>query len=450
VELNVIEQGDNLSRWPALKEARAAALRLRLPPSTRRERDLGVSVDGSPVQPTPHDSYSVAHGGVRVVRTMPGACGRRWWFHMGRQMNVAESLRGARTLGDRRVGMERGVSAPAAGRQPGALARRVLRVPLLPKLVAADVVINLLAYWLLGSVGTEYVGELMIVALLVTLLLNAALVYWALLPLTALEATAARVSGGDLAARVPPSFLADRNIARIGRTLNALLDRVTADQVRVRQLAAQVIGAGDQERAHIARELHDSTAQSLGALDLLMTAALREGNEATMAERMRVMQEIVAETLVEVRTLSHRAHPRVLDDLGLVAALEWLARSSREQTGVETRVTADMRAEVPHAAASVLYRVAQEALRNAARHASPSAVHLRVTSDAHEARLEVSDDGVGFDPDVVMAARTGLGLFTMRERVALIEGRLEVESRVGDGARILATVPITPAPAATS
>jgi two-component system NarL family sensor kinase len=282
----------------------------------------------------------------------------------------------------------------------------------------------------------------MVVALLLTLVLNAALVYWALLPLTALESTAARVSGGDLAARVPPSFLADRNIARIATTLNTLLDRVTADQVRVRQLAAQVIGAGDAERAHIARELHDSTAQSLGAVDLLMTAALREGNEATMAERMRIMQEIVAETLVEVRTLSHRAHPRVLDDLGLVAALEWLARSSREQTGVEARVTADVRAEVPHAAASVLYRVAQEALRNAARHAAASSVLVAVTADTREVRLVVSDDGAGFDPSVVMAARSGLGLFTMRERVALIEGRLDVESRPGGGTRIVATVPL--------
>jgi signal transduction histidine kinase len=90
----------------------------------------------------------------------------------------------------------------------------------------------------------------------------------------------------------------------------------------------------------------------------------------------------------------------------------------------------------------VLYRVAQEALRNAARHASPSAVHVTVTADGREARLDVSDDGVGFDPDVVMAAHSGLGLFTMRERVALIDGRLEVQSRVGGGTRIVATVPI--------
>jgi signal transduction histidine kinase len=357
-------------------------------------------------------------------------------------MNAAEGQRAIHSRDERRVSAGRRTDA-SSERASSLFARYVLRVPLLPKLVVADLLINLLAYWLLGSVDTEYVGELMIVALLVTLLLNAALVYWALLPLTALEATAARVSGGDLAARVPPSFLADRNIARIGRTLNALLDRVTADQVRVRQLAAQVIGAGDQERAHIARELHDSTAQSLGALDLLMTAALREGNEDTMAERMRVMQEIVAETLVEVRTLSHRAHPRVLDDLGLVAALEWLARSSREQTGVETRVTADVSHDVPHSAASVLYRVAQEALRNAARHGAPSVVQLTVSADAQEATLEVADDGAGFDPDVAMAARMGLGLFTMRERVALVDGRLVVESRIGGGTRIIATVPVT-------
>ena len=136
-------------------------------------------------------------------------------------MTIADSLRSTHAAAPPRRAAEVVESAEptTAG---GRLAQRVLRIPLLPKLVVADLIINLLSFWALGGVDPEYAVELMVVALFVTLVLNAAMVYWALLPLSALEATAAQVSGGDFAARVPPSFLADRNIARIGRTPNHL------------------------------------------------------------------------------------------------------------------------------------------------------------------------------------------------------------------------------------
>jgi signal transduction histidine kinase len=324
--------------------------------------------------------------------------------------------------------------------------RRVLQVPLLGKLIVADLLINLIAVVMVQQADPRYVNEIMIVSLVTTLLLNAALVYWALLPLKGLESTAVRVSQGNLDARVRPTLLADRNITRIGQTLNQLLDGVTADRARMRLLASQVISAGDQERALIARELHDSTAQSLSALELLLTAALRDHGLIT-EERLRVMHEIVTETLAEVRTLSHNVHPRVLDDLGLVAAIEWLARRTREQSGVETRVASDVGATLPMPVASVLYRVAQEAVRNATRHAAPKTIQITITGDEREARLEVTDDGCGFDPPAAKARRNGMGLFIMRERVALVDGDLEIVSRAGHGTTVLATVPLTGAAA---
>jgi signal transduction histidine kinase len=201
----------------------------------------------------------------------------------------------------------------------------------------------------------------------------------------------------------------------------------------MRHLASQVISAGDQERAHIARELHDSTAQSLSALEMLVTTSLREAPGGPLHERLGVMREIVVETLTDVRTLSHNVHPRVLDDLGLVAALEFLARRTREGSGgaVAVRVTSDATARVPPAVASVLYRVAQEAVRNAVRHGRPRDLHITLAVDAREARLEVEDDGRGFDVAAADAARTGMGIFLMRERLALISGRLDVTSRPG-------------------
>jgi signal transduction histidine kinase len=334
--------------------------------------------------------------------------------------------------------------APAVAKPeapPEGLARSFLGAPLLTKLVVTDLALNFIAFVVVRDAPVEYAGEITMAALLATLVVNAALVYWALLPLRELEATAERVSAGDLGARVPRSRLADRNFVRIGNTLNQLLDHLTADRVRMRHLASQVISAGDQERAHIARELHDSTAQSLSALEMLVATSARETPPGPLHERLGVMRGIVVEALTEVRTLSHNVHPRVLDDLGLVSALEFLARRTREGSGVAVRVSSDVTAAVPAAVASVLYRVAQEAVRNAVRHAGARDLHIALAANRREARLEVVDDGAGFDVAAADAARAGMGLFLMRERLALIDGHLDVVSRPGRGTTVRATAP---------
>ena len=320
--------------------------------------------------------------------------------------------------------------------------RHLVSAPLLAKIICADMLLNLLALAVVQATPPELTTEIMFVSLLATLAINATLVSWALLPLRALEATAARVSRGQLSARFEVPFVADRNIARIGVTLNALLDGLTADRRRLRQLASQVISAGDAERAHIARELHDTTAQSLSALDMILTSAIREG-DPNIRERLVLMREIASQSLNEVRTLSHNVHPRVLDDLGLVAALEFLARRTREQSRVPVWVSSNEHETVPPEVASVLYRVAQAAVNNAIRHARPGELRLSLEAMDGVVRLEVTDNGVGFDPARVEASRSGMGLFIMRERLALVDGTLAVHSTVGSGTRIVASVPLT-------
>jgi signal transduction histidine kinase len=341
----------------------------------------------------------------------------------------------------RTTGSMRAVAASARAVESAGFFRRVASSPLLAKILVADVVINVVAFLVVRGAPAGLGTEIMIASLVVTVVLNAALVYWALLPLRALEGTAVRVSRGELGARfqVPP--LTDRNIARIGTTLNALLDGLTADRARARALAAQVIGAGDRERAHIARELHDSTAQSLSALEMILSSALRDPAQAS-PERLRIMHEITVQALGEVRTLSHNVHPRVLDDLGLVAAVEYLARRTREQTRLPVRVTSTEAAPAPPAVASVLYRVAQAAVSNAVRHARARSLHIDLRTDARHVVLEVRDDGVGFDADAAAATGAGMGLFIMRERLALVDGALEIDSAPGAGTTVRARVPV--------
>ncbi len=324
---------------------------------------------------------------------------------------------------------------------------RLLQMPLLHKLIAADLAINVAAF-LVMCVVQDNMSWLAMVALLLTMLLNALIVQWSLLPLKDLELTATRIASNDWFARVPASPLADRNIARIGRTLNGLLDQLLADQVRVRQLSAQAIGAADEERAYLARELHGSTAQSLSAVEMLMSATLQEtsaeGPNAALHARLSVMRDVLAEALRDVRNLSHRMHPSALEHLGLAAALEVLARRTLESAGLETSVHAQVDAAVSPLVASVLYRVAQEAVGNALRHASPRKVSIRLMVDAEHAALAIQDDGQGFEMAHSDGLPSGIGLFVMRERLLLINGRLDVQSQVGQGTTVLATAPNVP------
>jgi signal transduction histidine kinase len=323
---------------------------------------------------------------------------------------------------------------------------RVLRTPLLTKLVFLDLAVNLLAFLLLQVVPAEDVTEVTFVSLLVIAVANAGVVAWALQPLAALEDTARRVSAGEFTARTHLPPFTDRNLARIGRTFDALLDRVDADRRRLRTLASEVVAAGDRERAHIARELHDGTAQSLSALDMLLATALRDASP-TDQKRLTVMREVVTEALSEVRALAHNVHPRVLDDLGLPSALAALGRRTRAQgSGPEVVVGCEGDRPLPQPVSSVLYRVAQEAVHNAVKHAGASAIRVALALRDDRATLEVADDGRGFSRDALGEGR-GMGLFVMEERVVLVGGRFEVSSAPGAGTRVRVEIPLADEPA---
>ncbi len=323
------------------------------------------------------------------------------------------------------------------------LAARVLRTPLLTKLIVLDTGLNLLALAVMQGVPTEQAPMVTVVSLFVVLFLNAALVAWALLPLRELEETARRVTRGEFDARTRLGSTADANLARIAAAFDALLDTVSDERARVRALAAQVVAAGDNERAHIARELHDGTAQSLSALEMLLSSHLNEQPPGPGRDQAALMRDVAREALEEVRALSHSVHPRALDELGLAAALQHLARRAREQSGVEVDVDiACLSVDPPSKAlASVLYRVAQESLHNSVKHARADAVRIALRSEPRGYCLEIEDDGVGFDLAEVTQARKGLGLFVMEERLALVNGVLEVRSTPGDGSLVRARVP---------
>jgi len=330
------------------------------------------------------------------------------------------------------------------------IVRRLLRLPLAAKLAGANALLLLAA---LGAFRGAYSGPVAWptvavagIALALGIAVNVALVTLALGPLRNLQTAAQRVSGGDLEARVPSSPLADRELERVSNTFNVLLDRVMAERARLRELASQTIRTGDRERAALAAELHDSTAQSIAGLSYQIIAAERMSKDPEITARLASVREATTRILEQVRTLSHSVYPRILDDLGLASALRELARGMTVDIGPEIKVEVSEFAEsaakrLPIESAAVLYRVAQETLANALRHSKATRIVVRLDATSSEVTLWVKDDGVGFDADLIGSGATGLGLFTARERVSLAHGRFDLATRPGGGTNVVASIP---------
>lgn len=353
-------------------------------------------------------------------------------------------------MGAEGMALELQPQAEASERRATGLPRPVvafLRAPLVLKLVGANLVIALATIAAaMATHGTTLangrVVTLLIGALVVAQVVNSLLVIVALRPIRSLEVAASRVASGDTTARVPYSPLADRAVARTGRAMNQLLDDLMQERDRIRRLAAKVIRAQDEERARIARELHDAAAQTMAGVVLQLSVAERECADEELETKLHDIRATATDALEEVRTLSHTIYPRVLEDLGLCAALDWLARRTRETSGLEVGVTLRGTGSVPAMIASALYRVAQEALLNAVRHSSATAVELRLDVEPRYVTLEIEDDGVGFVAREAETRRPGMGIFSMRERVALVDGVLDVDSAPGHGCCVRAHIPL--------
>jgi PAS domain S-box-containing protein len=216
-----------------------------------------------------------------------------------------------------------------------------------------------------------------------------------------------------------------------------------------------LIRAQEEERGRIARELHDDTAQWLASL--LVGLGRLESARTIREVRTQIgaLREHAVEALAHVRRLAERWRPPLLDDLGLVAALErFVSRDSRlKQLDVKTRVAGLGAERLPVDIETALYRIAQEALTNAATHAGATRAEVSLTCAGDTVRLTVTDDGCGFDVESALhaAADSGhLGLYSMRERARLLDGLLRIDSAPGGGTTVYAELPLAAGRSPTS
>ncbi len=238
---------------------------------------------------------------------------------------------------------------------------------------------------------------------------------------------------GDHALQLVASDVTKRNFER---------SELEHSRHELRQLSASVVRAREGARLHIARELHDELGQRLSALKLDLASLDPADDAGAFAERVGAMLGMLDETMTAVRRIAADLRPLMLDDLGLNAALEWLARESARRMGIE--VTVHLGRQDPaldNEATIAVYRIVQEALTNAGRHARATDVRIELRETAGELVLTVQDNGVGFAPDA--ARKPGsFGLLGIRERAQLLGGGMHTENPSGGGARITVRLPL--------
>jgi signal transduction histidine kinase len=208
-----------------------------------------------------------------------------------------------------------------------------------------------------------------------------------------------------------------------------------------RDALARVVDAQELERKRLARELHDETGQALTSMLLGLRTVEEAKTPADTQEATTRLREQLVDTLNDVRRLAVELRPKALDDFGLVPALERLTATFSEQTSIPVELEAlfdDVR--LPPAVETALYRIVQESLTNVIKHSRASRVSVLLTRKRDSVIAVIEDDGQGFDPDDVRDG--GLGLLGMRERIAILDGRLDVESSPSGGTSVVAEVPV--------
>ena len=238
-----------------------------------------------------------------------------------------------------------------------------------------------------------------------------------------------------------------RDVARMASENARLLARLGEGERRFRSISRGILRIQEAERGRISRELHDGVGQSLTALKLELEVLGREsGRDAVLAARLAELVRIADRALQDVRQLSRLLRPPMLDELGLEPTLRWLARAMQSGAGLSVDLAVEgLDERIPPDLETIVFRLVQEALTNAAKHSGAPMASVRVRRAGERVLLDVRDGGRGFDAARALAAggdAPGGGLRGMRDRVHLFGGRFEARSEPGAGAAIEVELPL--------
>ncbi len=225
--------------------------------------------------------------------------------------------------------------------------------------------------------------------------------------------------------------------------IERLLEHLAHERDRYRLLADHLDRVREDERALLSRELHDDVGQALTGLKLAISSIPRVSLDAESQHILERSTHAIDETIQKTRNVCSMLRPPMLDQLGLLASIEWLVRDFREKTRIDCnfRSAAEEPAHFDEECRLGVFRIVQEALTNAARHAKPEAIHVAAYEQVGSLILEVQDNGTGFRVESIEMPRT-LGIAGMQERARSIGATLEIESEPGQGTSVRLRVPV--------
>jgi len=215
-------------------------------------------------------------------------------------------------------------------------------------------------------------------------------------------------------------------------------------QRELQALTARLLAVQEADNRELARELHDALSQKLAALGMEVSTLLQPFAEShrSLPERVRALSARIHSLAEDVHALSRRLHPAILDELGLEAALREECVGFSAQEGVPARFESEhVPSSLPEDVSLCIYRVAQESLRNIAKHAKATNIRVVLSGRKDSIRLRVEDTGDGFDPKEIRG-KGGLGLISMEERVRLVKGDFTIQSQPGRGTTVEVFVPL--------
>jgi signal transduction histidine kinase len=255
----------------------------------------------------------------------------------------------------------------------------------------------------------------------------------------ALRRTLLATFGVTLAAGFVLAFLTIGYAMRLEREIEARLEETAAARASLQELSARLVRAQEDERRTLSRELHDEIGQSLSAILMEADNAEFAESPAELKAHLASVRAIAEKTVNQVRNLALLLRPSMLDDFGLVPALRWHARETAKRTGLSVFVSADETADdLPDEHKTCVFRVVQEAVNNAVKHARSRNVEVSLTRTAKSVGFAIRDDGAGFETRLTR----GIGLMGMEERVRRLGGRFQLDSQLGRGTTVSAELPV--------
>jgi two-component system, NarL family, sensor histidine kinase UhpB len=219
-------------------------------------------------------------------------------------------------------------------------------------------------------------------------------------------------------------------------------ERLRESEEKLRRLAAHLISVREEERAHIAREIHDELGQVLTGLKMEVTWLAKRLKEKSLIEKTDSMCKLIDSTVQTVRKIATGLRPEMLDDMGLVAAVAWQSKEFQKRTGIRCRSklppeTVKLDIDI----STTMFRIFQEILTNVARHSRATRVDIDLGVSEERVSLEVTDNGVGI-PDSEVNGKKSLGLLGMHERALLFGGEVRIGGSPGHGTRVAVSIPI--------